>query len=290
MCGNFKSEVSDVLPRIMRPKKSNQNAAKRVPFENISNASNIQAFQARPDEKNNLAAIKVEPGPKERYDLALNQQRLVQEKLIKIVSNFETPLICSLVLISRLRSIVFRIPTLNDVSNKSIAFDLQRIFADRGRNMSIAKSIAFENLQFTSPCTLLAAIIDNLEDRLKGTMDEGSIRSMFTGKLKRSVGFLDSRMTPSVTEEFTSIELPVQDCNNLDESLKKFFKPVMNENKRHESVSILQLPTILYLHMNRLQYNEKKGVYQRVSSYKQSSLNRSNFQSFQTLPGVRKFN
>lgn len=100
---------------------------------------------------------------------------------------------------------------------------------------------------------------------------------IFGGKLRTEIRGLENPVRSEKEEGFLMLSLPVKNCQNLEESIKRFFKEEVLEGenaveleglppqKAIKKVKLASFPPLLALHLNRFEINHHLGVATKVT-------------------------
>eukprot|EP01059_Diplonema_ambulator_P036900 TRINITY_DN9494_c0_g1_i1.p1 TRINITY_DN9494_c0_g1~~TRINITY_DN9494_c0_g1_i1.p1 ORF type:complete len:1187 (+),score=246.33 TRINITY_DN9494_c0_g1_i1:78-3638(+) len=131
---------------------------------------------------------------------------------------------------------------------------------------------------------LARILLDNLETKMKGTVDENTIRHLFMGKVRKYVKCRNREYTSSRIDTFYDLQLQVKGCKYLINSLEHELKEeeLVGENKYHcideekgidskedadMGIEFLVLPPVLVLHLRRFEYDITTYQYEKVNDY-----------------------
>ncbi|KAI8981029.1 hypothetical protein BDB01DRAFT_795070 [Pilobolus umbonatus] len=174
------------------------------------------------------------------------------------------------------RKSVYQIPTEGDDPSSSIALALQRLFynlqfsttavstEELTRSFGWDSSDSFMQHDVQEFNRLLQ---DKLENKMKNTPAEDSIRKLFVGKMKSYIRCVDVDYESSVHEEFYDIQLNVKGCANLEESFRDYIKEeLMDGDNQYKAdgyglqnakkgVIFEEFPPVLHLQLKRFEYD-----------------------------------
>lgn len=177
---------------------------------------------------------------------------------------------------NELRKAVYKMPTENDESAKSVALALQRVFyelqfSDRPvGTKKLTKSFGWETMDSFMQHDVqefLRVLLDKLENKMKATCVEGSIPRLFEGKTISYCRCKHIDYTSRLTETYYDIQLNIKGKKNIYESFEDYIEPqtLDGENKyaagehglqeAEKGVIFETLPPVLYLHLMRFQYD-----------------------------------
>ena len=175
------------------------------------------------------------------------------------------------------RKCVYEMPTtgMEDVS-KSIPLNLQRLFAQMqlGKRACSTKPLT-KSFGWDSGRTYIQhdtqefcrVLMDNLEEKMKGSPLEGRIAHLFRGKYRSYVRCVNVKYESSRIEEFYDLAMQVKDCPTLGESFDKYVESEKlegdNQYKTDEfgmqdaemGIEFVEFPPVLQLHLRRFEYD-----------------------------------
>lgn len=170
---------------------------------------------------------------------------------------------------------MYKIPTENEGTTNS-AFTLQRLFynlqtsSDAVPTSELTRSFGWETQDIFAQQDvqeLNRILMENLENKMKGTEVENLLNKMFVGKTKTYIKCIDVDYGSERIEDFWDIQLNVRGYKNLDESFKNYIAvELMNgENKyfaeghglqdAKKGVIFESFPDVLHLHLKRFEYD-----------------------------------
>lgn len=177
---------------------------------------------------------------------------------------------------NQLRKAVYKMPTEADDSSKSVALALQRVFHDLQfldkpvGTKKLTKSFGWEALDSFMQHDVqefLRVLLDKLESKMKRTCVEGTVPSLFEGKMSSYIKCKNVDYKSNRLETFYDIQLNIKGKKNIAESFKDYIatETLEGENKYDAGVHGLQeaekgvifvsFPPILHLHLMRFQYD-----------------------------------
>ncbi|XP_062529306.1 ubiquitin carboxyl-terminal hydrolase 7 isoform X3 [Bombyx mori] len=180
-----------------------------------------------------------------------------------------------------LRKAVYKIPTVGDDSSRSVAFALQRVFYDLQfsekpvATKKLTKSFGWETLDSFMQHDVqefLRVLLDKLENKMKGTLVEGTVPKLFEGKMTSFIKCKNVNCTSTRVETFYDIQLSVKGNNNIYESFKDYISTELldGDNKYDAGEHGLQeaekgvrfdvFPPVLHLHLLRFQYDPQRDA------------------------------
>lgn len=177
---------------------------------------------------------------------------------------------------NQLRKAVYKMPTEADDSSKSVALALQRVFHDLQYcdkpvgTKKLTKSFGWETLDSFMQHDVqefLRVLLDKLESKMKGTCVEGTVPSLFEGKMSSFIKCKNVDYASTRIETFYDIQLNIKGKKNIDESFKDYIatETLDGDNKYDAGIHGLQeaekgvifvsFPPVLHLHLMRFQYD-----------------------------------
>lgn len=177
--------------------------------------------------------------------------------------------------ITAFRRMIYNMPTTgNEDIEKSIPLNLQHLFYNMQTSdsavstKSLTRSFGWDSIEagfqqdIQEFCRVL---LDNLEIKLNNTGMKNEISQMFRGKLKKIIQAKDCPYTSSTDEYFYDLTLTVDKKKNIYESFESMYEPeeIKDYNTESEygrrvvtlSEKIVDLPPILFLHLNRFVFD-----------------------------------
>ncbi|XP_955191.1 ubiquitin carboxyl-terminal hydrolase, putative [Theileria annulata] len=135
---------------------------------------------------------------------------------------------------------------------------------------------------------LLKLLLDKMEEQMKGTPVEGSVKNIFEGEMETYIECIDIEYKSCRRETFEDIQLDVQGCDNIYESLDKLTAPEllagenMYEAKGHgkqranKGIRFLKFPPVVIFLLKRFTFDLSKmdtvKLNNRFEFYKEISL------------------
>lgn len=175
------------------------------------------------------------------------------------------------------RSLVYQIPTENDVNGKSVPLALQRVFYQLSNStepvgtLELTKSFGWNSSDaFTQHDVqeLNRILMDKLETAMKGTLIENSLNPLFVGKMKSFIKCVNVPYESSRVEDFWDIQLNVKGFQNLTQAFENYIEVEMleGENKYQagdefgyqdakKGVVFELFPPVLHLQLKRFEYD-----------------------------------
>ena len=182
---------------------------------------------------------------------------------------------------------VFQIPTDKD-DNSSIVLSLQRLFYDlmtnhspvSSRNLINSFGWTREQIQIQHDVQEFnQLLIEEMENKMKGTQVEGSFNKMLTGKINNYIQCVYFDYKSEIEESFIEIQLTIKGYKNIYESFDAYTAEEIldNENKYEtekygkqkakKGIKFLSIPPVLFLQLKRFEYNSKKDIMVKVNDY-----------------------
>ncbi|XP_065899371.1 ubiquitin carboxyl-terminal hydrolase 7-like isoform X1 [Dysidea avara] len=177
---------------------------------------------------------------------------------------------------NKLRKAVYQLPTENDDTVKSVPLAMQRIFYELQHNdkavatKKLTKSFGWDTVDSFMQHDvqeLSRVLLDNLDDKMKGTVVEDTIPQLFEGKMESYVKCTNVDYVSSRIETFFDIQLNIKGKKNVYESFKDYIavETLEGENKydaekyglqeAKKGVIFVKFPPVLHLHLMRFQYD-----------------------------------
>ncbi|CAI9095951.1 OLC1v1031998C1 [Oldenlandia corymbosa var. corymbosa] len=175
------------------------------------------------------------------------------------------------------RKSVYHMPTTeNDVPSKSIPLALQSLFYKlQCTNTSVGtkdltKSFGWdtsESFMQQDVQELNRVLCEKLEDKMKGTVVEGTIQELFEGHQMNYFECVDINFKSTRKESFYDLQLDVKGCDDVYASFDKYVEveQLDGENKYHaeghglqdakKGVLLTDFPPVLQLHLKRFEYD-----------------------------------
>ncbi|XP_064406140.1 ubiquitin carboxyl-terminal hydrolase 7-like [Halichondria panicea] len=177
---------------------------------------------------------------------------------------------------NKLRKAVYLMPTDSDDPVKSVPLALQRLFYELQHNdkpvgtKKLTKSFGWDTLDIFMQHDiqeLSRVLLDNIENKMKGTLVEGTIPALFEGQMESYIRCTQVDYVSSRLETFFDIQLNVKEKKNVIESFRDYVEveTMDGENKydagehglqeAKKGVVFVKLPPVLHLHLMRFQYD-----------------------------------
>ncbi|ELT89456.1 hypothetical protein CAPTEDRAFT_149911 [Capitella teleta] len=177
---------------------------------------------------------------------------------------------------NQLRKAVYLMPTESDDPAKSVPLALQRVFYELQFSdkpvgtKKLTKSFGWETLDSFMQHDvqeLCRVLLDNMENKMKGTCVEGTIPRLFEGKMISYIKCKHVDYVSSRTELFYDIQLNIKGKKNIYESFKDYVtKESLDGDNKYDAgehglqeaekgVNFLSFPPVLHLQLMRFQYD-----------------------------------
>ncbi|KAF1954244.1 cysteine proteinase [Byssothecium circinans] len=195
-------------------------------------------------------------------------------------------LLQSLFFTNAFRQAVYQIPTDTEESRSNSAYALQRLFYLLQTSNSavpttdLTQSFGWDSKQIFEQQDvqeLSRVLMDRLDERMKGTEAEGTLETMFVGKMKTYISCINVDYESSRIEDFWDIQLNVSGNKDLDDSFKDYVQveTMEGENKYHAEGHGLQdakkgvifesFPEVLHLQLKRFEYDINRDAMMKVN-------------------------
>ncbi|CDS42353.1 ubiquitin carboxyl terminal hydrolase 7 [Echinococcus multilocularis] len=177
---------------------------------------------------------------------------------------------------NELRRAVFLMPTESDDASTSIPLALQRVFYELQFNeravgtKRLTRSFgweSFESLMQHDVQELCRVLLDNMENKMKGTSVEETIPGLFRGKMLSYICCKHVPYESKREENFYDIQLKVKGNRDVYQAFKEYttVETLSGENKydageyglqeAEKGVIFTNFPPVLYLQLMRFQYD-----------------------------------
>ena len=182
---------------------------------------------------------------------------------------------------------VFQIPTDKD-DYSSIVLSLQRLFYDlitnhspvSARNLINSFGWTREQIQIQHDVQEFnQLLIEEMENKMKGTSVEGSFNKMLTGKYNNYIQCLNVDCRREIEETYNEIQLTVKGYKNIYESFDSYTAEEILDNedkyetekygkqKAKKGIKFISFPPVLFLQLKRFEYNSKKDIMVKINDY-----------------------
>lgn len=167
-------------------------------------------------------------------------------------------------------------PTEGDDSSKSVPLALQRVFYELQHSdkpvgtKKLTKSFGWETLDSFMQHDvqeLCRVLLDNVENKMKGTCVEGTIPKLFRGKMVSYIQCKEVDYRSDRREDYYDIQLSIKGKKNIFESFVDYVavEQLDGDNKydagehglqeAEKGVKFLTLPPVLHLQLMRFMYD-----------------------------------
>lgn len=118
---------------------------------------------------------------------------------------------------------------------------------------------------------------DNLENKMKGTIAEGAIRKLFTGKMQSFIKCTHVDFDSVRIEDFYDLQLNVKNCRDLNASFREYCarENLDGENKYYaegfglqdatKGVIFTEFPPVLHLQLKRFEYDMERDILVKIN-------------------------
>lgn len=182
----------------------------------------------------------------------------------------------SIFLTNEFRSAVYRIPTENVSPTSSIPLALQRIFYKLQTNQSppstteMTKSFGWdtaESFMQHDVQEFSRVLMDDLENKMKGSEVEGTVERLFRGKLKNVLKCTQVEYESVREESFYDLQLTIKGVKDLKESFERYVAAEMlcgdNQYRTDDFglqdakkfVTFEHFPPVLHVHLERYAFD-----------------------------------
>ncbi|UKK01199.2 ubiquitinyl hydrolase 1 [Theileria orientalis] len=137
---------------------------------------------------------------------------------------------------------------------------------------------------------LLKLLLDKMEEQMKGTSVEGSVKNIFEGEMETYIECIDIDYKSCRKETFEDIQLDVQGCSNIYESLDRLTEPELlagenmyeakgyGKQRANKGIRFLNFPPVVIFLLKRftfdLQMMDTVKLNTRFEFYKEINLSR----------------
>nr|XP_032816939.1 ubiquitin carboxyl-terminal hydrolase 7 isoform X1 [Petromyzon marinus] len=177
---------------------------------------------------------------------------------------------------NQLRKAVYQMPTEGDDSSKSVPLALQRVFYELQHSdkpvgtKKLTKSFGWETLDSFMQHDvqeLSRVLLDNVENKMKGTCVEGTIPKLFGGKMVSYIQCKHVDYRSERIEDYYDIQLSIKGKKNIYESFNDYVavEQLDGDNKydagehglqeAEKGVKFLSFPPVLHLQLMRFMYD-----------------------------------
>jgi len=191
----------------------------------------------------------------------------------------------SLFLTNALRAAVYRIPTTDEVTGKSIPLALQRLFhqlqssPEPPHTNELTRSFGWdmaESFQQHDVQEFSRVLLDALESAMKKSAVEGTVEKVFRGRLRNVLRCLNVDYESTRSESFYDLQMTIRGVKNLEESFERYVMVEKLDGKNQyrteqfglqdaeKFVIFEHLPPVLHVHLERYAFNLHTGHIDKV--------------------------
>ncbi|OHS94333.1 Clan CA, family C19, ubiquitin hydrolase-like cysteine peptidase [Tritrichomonas foetus] len=186
------------------------------------------------------------------------------------------------------RRVVYNMPTTgNEDPERCIPLNLQRLFCRMQfselpcSTKALTKSFGWGDIDTIMQHDVqefCRVLVDNLEEKMKGTELENSIANIFKGQYKSFIRCKDVEYESSRIEDFYDLTLQVKGCSTLSDSFEKYIeKEQLVGDNQYEAegygkqdaemgVEFMKFPPVLHLHLGRFEYDFDRDMMVKILS------------------------
>ncbi|EGD83160.1 ubiquitin carboxyl-terminal hydrolase [Salpingoeca rosetta] len=185
-----------------------------------------------------------------------------------------------------LRRAVYTMPTANDSADTGVALALQRVFyrlQTQDHEVStteLTKSFGWDTRDAFMQHDVQEfsrVLMDNLEEKMKGTPVEETVKKLFAGRMKSYVRCINVDFESSREEDFYDIQLNVKDIASLQDSFKDYVNVETLEGDNQyraeghglqdakKGVIFQSFPPVLHLQLKRFAYSFLYDDYHKIN-------------------------
>ncbi|XP_057498145.1 ubiquitin C-terminal hydrolase 13-like isoform X2 [Actinidia eriantha] len=187
------------------------------------------------------------------------------------------------------RKAVYHMPTTeNDMPSGSIPLALQSLFYKLQYNdtsvatKELTKSFGWDTYDsFTQHDVqeLNRVLSEKLEDKMKGTVVEGTIQQLFEGHQMNYIECINVDVRSTRKESFYDLQLDVKGCRDIYASFDKYVEvePLEGDNKYHaeehglqdakKGVLFVDFPPVLQLQLKRFEYDFTRDTMVKINDH-----------------------
>ncbi|CAL8074204.1 unnamed protein product [Calicophoron daubneyi] len=177
---------------------------------------------------------------------------------------------------NKLRRAVFLMPTDSDDAQTSVPLALQRVFYELQTSSravgtkKLTRSFGWATLDSFmqhDAQELCRVLLDNLENKMKGTSVEDVIPGLFCGKMLSYIRCINVPYESKREEDFYDIQLKVNGNHNIYDAFNEYVaKEMLSQDNKYDAdkyglqeaekgVVFIRFPPVLYLQLMRFQYD-----------------------------------
>jgi len=182
---------------------------------------------------------------------------------------------------------VFQIPLdPSDNLGESVVYNLQRLFYDLMTEKTPASTNKLigsfgwsrEEIFIQHDVQEFNLMLNDLmENKMKGTKSEGTIKYLFEGTHENYIECIDIPYRSNKIEKFYDLQLTVKNCKNIYESIDMFtgVETLEDENmyeaeghgkqRARKGIRFLEFPKVLLFQLKRFEYNPMKDSMEKIN-------------------------
>lgn len=189
---------------------------------------------------------------------------------------------------NKLRRAVFLMPTESDDAQTSVPLALQRVFYELQFNdravgtKKLTRSFGWATLDSFmqhDAQELCRVLLDNLENKMKGTSVEDVIPGLFCGRMLSYIRCLNVRYESKREEKFYDIQLKVNGNRTIYDAFEEYIaKETLTQDNKYDAgeyglqeaekgVIFIRFPPVLYLQLMRFQYDFVADTNVKINDY-----------------------
>jgi hypothetical protein len=174
------------------------------------------------------------------------------------------------------RQVVYDTPSEKEDTNESVSLALQRVFY---RLQTKSKAVSTKELTRSFGWSQMDAFMqhdvqelyrilcDRLEEKMKGTAVDHTIKKLFEGKVRSFIQCVNVNFQSFRDESFYDLQLDVKGCKDIYESFRKYVEVEMLDGENQyeaegfgrqdakKGVRFLQCPPVLNIQLKRFEYD-----------------------------------
>lgn len=219
-----------------------------------------------------------------KLNMPLMQRKIYNSKkatdMVGLINNGATCYLNSLLQmlfnINKFRHSVYQLPHEDEVISESTTLALQSVFKNlQNSNYEVSTSELTTAFGWSNQDAdiqqdvqeMMRVLLDKLEEKMKGTVVEGAIKSLFAGKFCSYIKCVNVDYGSQREEDFYDIQLEVKNCNNIYDSFKKYteVETLDGENQydagdfgkqdARKGVCFTSFPPVLTIHLKRFDFD-----------------------------------